>query len=65
MCFQRILQLVRNFYMWLLKYELWKKTTYNDRNVNIQMHIATWQMITLLCCYDEKLKKYLSDYYKL
>jgi len=71
MCFQRILQLLlRKSYMWLLKYELWKKTTitaYNDRNVNIQMHLATWQMITLLCCvcYDEKLKKYLSDNYKL
>jgi len=36
------------------------------KNVNIQMHFATWQMITLLCCasYGEKQTLYFSDYYK-
>jgi len=67
MCFQHILQILRTFNMWLLKYELWNWTAHNDRKVNIQMHNITWQMITLLCCvcYDEKqTETYFSDYYK-
>jgi len=29
------------------------------KNVNIEMHFATWQMITLLCCvcYDKETNK--------
>ena len=53
--------------MWLLKYDLGKRTAHNKGNVNIQMHFATWQMITLLCsvCYDEKQTYlYFSDYNK-
>jgi len=38
--------------------EIWalKENCSQWRNVNIEMHFATWQMITLLCrvCYDEK-----------
>ena len=61
MCSQHILQILRNVNMWLLKYEIWKRTAHNERNVNIQMHFATWQMISLLCCvcYDEKQTKSL------
>ena len=58
---------IKKFYMWLLKYKLWKRTAYNGRNVNIQMRIVTWQMITLLCCFvimKNKQKLYLFDYYK-
>ena len=66
MCSQDILQIV-SLNMWLFKYDLWKRTAHNERNVNIQMHFATWQMITLLCCvcYDEKTNKiFFCDYYK-
>jgi len=38
--------------------EIWalKENCSRHWNVNIEMHFATWQMITLLCCvcYDEK-----------
>ena len=56
---QHILQILRNLIMRLLKYDKWKRTAHNERNVNIQMHFATWQMITLLCCvsYDKKQTK--------
>jgi len=70
MCFQHILQILRNLNMWLLKYDLWKGTAHNERNVNIQMHFATWQMITLLCyivCllwWKKQKNLYFSDYYK-
>jgi len=67
MCSQHILQIFRNLNMWLLKYELWKRTAHNERNFNVQMFFAIWQMITLLCCvcYDEKqTKTYYLDYYK-
>ena len=59
--FSTILQILRNVNMWLLIYELWKRTAHNDRNVNIQMDITTWQIISLLCCvcYGNKLKKTL------
>jgi len=40
--------------------EIWalKENSSQWRNVNIEMHFATWQMITLLCgvCYDKKIK---------
>ena len=29
MCFQGILQILRNFNMWLIKYEVWKRTAHN------------------------------------
>jgi len=53
---QHVLQILRNLNMWLLKYDLWKRTAHNESNFNIQMHFATWQLITLLCCVfnDEK-----------
>jgi len=58
---QHILQIhvLRNLIMRLLKYDIWKRTAHNERNVNIQMNFATWQMITLLCCvsYDKKQTK--------
>ena len=64
MCSQYILKILRNLNVWLLKYDLWKRTAHNERNVNIQMHFATWQMITLLwcVCYDEN-KKNLNFFY--
>jgi len=66
MCSQHILQIFRNLNMWFLKYDLSKRTAHNERNVNIQMHFATWQLITLLCCVfnDKKQTNKFSDYYK-
>jgi len=55
---QHILQILRNLIMQLLKYDLWKRTAHSERNVNIQMHFATWQMITLLCCVSSDEKKH-------
>jgi len=65
---QHILQILRNLNMWLLKYDLWKRTAHSERNVNIQMHFATGQMITLLRCVvmtKNKQNLYFSDYYKI
>jgi len=69
MCFQHTLQILGKLNMWILKYELWKRTAHSDRNVNIQMYNTTLQMITLLhvccVCYDDKQSKtFFSDYYK-
>ena len=54
--------------MWLLKYDLWKRTAHNERKVYNQMHFATWQMITyyyaVFVMMKNKQKLYFSDYYK-
>jgi len=59
MCFKCLLQILKHFNMWLLKYE--KRYAHNDSNVDVQMYIATWQIIRLqyCICYAEKQTKTL------
>jgi len=47
MCTQCLLQIFRNFYMWLLKYELCKRAAHIDKNVNIQIVGALHENVTV------------------